>query len=462
MTARGRILGRLVALALGLLLSELLLRLAGSVYLSALGRGGPAGEVPGLTIACLGDSHTFGLFEPAAEAWPAQLQALLDERATDGPHRVVNLGIPGQNSAQVRASLDGVLADYDPDLVLVCVGTNNAWSWRADGGAEGPAAAGWEGLRLVKLLRLARARVGPGPTGPSGAGTRGGFEAFEAFEAGTEEGERWARGTDREGRAFRLPATEGEADASRLERTIAEDLAAVDAALRARGVAWLPVLYGNEGASLGLANAATRRAAEELGVRPVETAGLVEALALERGRSHVLHPDGHLRGAAYELVARAILERLIEEGRVAAAPFADLQGGLRHGEREAAPIRLVGTLEGAVGTGDELAIELWGEEAGRPVALLLSGTGDGPPATFDGHELPLVDDGVFRTCVARAELLRRVDADGRARFPLGFLFDPSRAANLRGTELRAMYVVYVDDALAFVRWTSDAADFTLE
>ena len=42
-------------------------------------------------------------------------------------------GVPA-DMIRVLPSLYIDLERYAPDVVLVCVGTNNAWSWRADGG----------------------------------------------------------------------------------------------------------------------------------------------------------------------------------------------------------------------------------------------------------------------------------------------------------------------------------------
>jgi hypothetical protein len=78
-------------------------------------------------ILCIGDSHTYGSHLPAEEAYPGQLQRML-ERVAGNPWRVVNLGFPGQNSAQVRLGLARNIALYRPELVLVLVGANNTWS----------------------------------------------------------------------------------------------------------------------------------------------------------------------------------------------------------------------------------------------------------------------------------------------------------------------------------------------
>ena len=108
-------------------------------------------------ILCVGDSHTYGALVPPDESYPAHLQRLLDARAP-GTYAVVNLGVPGYNTALTRERLHGALARHHPDVVIVWCGVNNAWnrsgpddvraSWRARLDA-------WASQH-VRLLRLAR------------------------------------------------------------------------------------------------------------------------------------------------------------------------------------------------------------------------------------------------------------------------------------------------------------------
>jgi GDSL-like lipase/acylhydrolase family protein len=78
-------------------------------------------------ILCIGDSHTFGSHLPAEKAYPGQLQTLLDTEPGQ-PWRVINLGYPGQNSAEVRLRLARNIGLYRPQIVLCWVGANNTWS----------------------------------------------------------------------------------------------------------------------------------------------------------------------------------------------------------------------------------------------------------------------------------------------------------------------------------------------
>jgi lysophospholipase L1-like esterase len=109
-----------VILALVLLL-ELLFVLGGLLV-----RGEPTAAADGrIVVLCVGDSHTRGRKDP--DNYPFQLERILNER-TGKAYRVVNLGIPGQNTAQVRNRLERYLTYYRPAIVLHFGGVNNVWN----------------------------------------------------------------------------------------------------------------------------------------------------------------------------------------------------------------------------------------------------------------------------------------------------------------------------------------------
>jgi lysophospholipase L1-like esterase len=86
------------------------------------GRGGVTQR-----ILCIGDSHTYGAGVEPTKSYPAQLQRRLDE-AEPGRHSVTNLGVPGMNTSQLRHRVPDWLADYEPDVLIVWAGVNNAWN----------------------------------------------------------------------------------------------------------------------------------------------------------------------------------------------------------------------------------------------------------------------------------------------------------------------------------------------
>ena len=78
-------------------------------------------------ILCVGDSHTYGGGVDADQAYPAQLQQILDATAP-GTSSVVNLGVPSFSSTQVRNRLAAQIDALRPDVVVVQVGINNLWN----------------------------------------------------------------------------------------------------------------------------------------------------------------------------------------------------------------------------------------------------------------------------------------------------------------------------------------------
>lgn len=112
-------------LLLGLVVATVALELA----LDVRARFGTGPWRPGASrrVLCAGDSHVYGGGVPAEEAYPARLQGILDARAP-GTWSVLNRGLPMFNTAQVRRRFEGWLDDWQPDTVVVTVGTNNVWN----------------------------------------------------------------------------------------------------------------------------------------------------------------------------------------------------------------------------------------------------------------------------------------------------------------------------------------------
>jgi len=111
-----------VALVATIAVLELAFRAVG---LELAGAPAPA-EDGSSVILCIGDSHTRGPVDP--DNYPAQLQRILDERAA-GRYRVINVGIPGLNTAQIAARFERFLGYYRPKIVLHWAGLNNSWNY---------------------------------------------------------------------------------------------------------------------------------------------------------------------------------------------------------------------------------------------------------------------------------------------------------------------------------------------
>jgi acyl-CoA thioesterase-1 len=79
-------------------------------------------EAEKITIVALGDSLTEGYQLNKTQAYPAQLERLLQEKGRDV--RVVNQGISGDTSAGGRARVQRVI-DADPNIAIVALGPND-------------------------------------------------------------------------------------------------------------------------------------------------------------------------------------------------------------------------------------------------------------------------------------------------------------------------------------------------
>ncbi len=114
-----------LACGLFLVLVEVLLRLGTFFVYDPSAKGWRPDA--SIRILAVGDSHTYGGTVPKGQEYPAQLQRFLDE-AAPGVYSVLNVGIPGMNTSQVRNRLPLHLARWNPDLVLLWCGVNNTYN----------------------------------------------------------------------------------------------------------------------------------------------------------------------------------------------------------------------------------------------------------------------------------------------------------------------------------------------
>jgi hypothetical protein len=147
------VLGRLgfgaAVLAAVVLVLEVAFRVGG-LWVGATPAPAPDGS---LVVLCVGDSHTRG--RPDPDNYPAELERILNER-TGHRWRVINLGVPGQNTGQVRRRFERYLAYYRPAVVLHWGGVNNDWNHAEREDLErGALERLADHSRLVRMVRVA-------------------------------------------------------------------------------------------------------------------------------------------------------------------------------------------------------------------------------------------------------------------------------------------------------------------
>jgi lysophospholipase L1-like esterase len=146
-----------LALLVSIVSVEIFLQAAAWFTRREIGGTDRAPRTSGITILCVGDSHTWGAGVVPDQSYPAQLEAALVKRYPERDVRALNLGRPGVNSAYVATRLEAQILRHQPALVIVWVGTNNVWNnLEALDAADSSLAAELHELLLhAKLYRLA-------------------------------------------------------------------------------------------------------------------------------------------------------------------------------------------------------------------------------------------------------------------------------------------------------------------
>jgi lysophospholipase L1-like esterase len=260
-------------------------------------------------ILCIGDSHTYGALVPAEDSYPGQLQHLLDEHAP-GAYSVVNLGIPGMNTAQVLDRLHAVLGREHPDIVVVWCGVNDAWNrTESAGGVTGSfrIADAVDRSRLYRLFRTWQNdrridHVLAHVLSPSGSGQQR-YEVIDETSPVAPEHRRVTvvGGDGAEELAFEDTGLRIEPE---MEERAARDYRRMVEDARAAGVPIAFVTYPVELDAFRFANRAIRRVAAEYGVPVVESGRSVRRVP--EGQREMLWA-GHPNGPMYAEIARDVL-----------------------------------------------------------------------------------------------------------------------------------------------------------
>ena len=310
----------ILALIMAVLVVEVSFRLAG-----ALARGEP-GAIASSTrahdvILCVGDSHTWGL----GTGYPTRLSERLAESSSR--YRVIHLGVPGSNTAQVRKRLPGYVERFQPILVVLWAGVNNKYNrsdsegWR-DAGVDAPSPLRTllDSSRLLRFVRVWRnerelnrfldgestyVKPDDGGGGKKVGGTSvmrfrrsimGETDIFDHF------------------RGDYLPGAE-------VSRVTELDVRAIGEQLRAQRIPLLVVTYPADGGWFWEANVGIRAAAAALAIPVVESPPIFQRLRVDlirRGekapKQLLLDRTAHPQQRLYDAIADAIFQVADENG----------------------------------------------------------------------------------------------------------------------------------------------------
>lgn len=126
-----KMLAILIGTALFVILFEIGIRVTGAFHLREVRARTSLGETGcDHIILCLGDSFTYGLGAPRGMSYPRQLEELLNTADADRKFCVLNKGIDNRNTAEVLRNLPTHLDNYQPELVILQIGTSNQWNFR--------------------------------------------------------------------------------------------------------------------------------------------------------------------------------------------------------------------------------------------------------------------------------------------------------------------------------------------
>lgn len=298
---RSVILRSIGAVLAALLIGEAMLQIGAALIPDRSGEWRPDASVRVLSV---GDSHTFGAGEALDQSYPAHLQALLDAREP-GRYSVINLGVPGLSTTQVRSRIPLHVARYRPDVVILWCGVNNAWNYTEVGRTP-------EGIRnrldalatRSRLYRLARVWYHDRQIERSASRTRSDGQAQMAqVDWGDPDRARWK--VHHGGVVEEILTYKGESQLTdEMEERVYEDTVQMVRWLRSAGIPVILVRYPLDSEPFGRANRAIARVAHEEGIPMIDARAAVFRLKREerlwlRGR----HPSGVM----YREIARDIV-----------------------------------------------------------------------------------------------------------------------------------------------------------
>jgi len=280
-----------------LVLDEIALRLGGLFV-----AGAPTAVEDGRSVVlCVGDSHTRGRDDP--DNYPYQLQRILDERAA-GRYRVINVGVPGMGTAQVRSRFERYLDYYHPAIVVHWAGINNGW--RHPDAPRTFLARLSDYSRVVRMLEVALFYRKLGWQSADAAPKLLSFK-------GTRTHWQFNFGGEHEEVTIDYGDELSQEEVGRLTRT---DLEAMTSSARERNVPMYLVAYPFWGGYYQPVNAAVRDVSAAHGVPFVNTMLAVKTAHEEDPKAKLFDPWVHPMPLLYRHIAEQVYTLLVDQGLV--------------------------------------------------------------------------------------------------------------------------------------------------
>lgn len=348
-------------------------------------------------ILCIGDSHTYGVYFPAAASYPKQLERALNAGRERPAVSVVNGGMPGANTERMLATLAELMQASAPEIVVLLGGVNNSWNgWRrptAGGRREPLAATWWRGLRVVKLIELlAQPSISPAAQPQTKMLTP------DTFEVTT------ASGKER----VSFPRLAAAPDETELKSDITRALIEMVNLVRQGRATPVLLTYAAPDRFVAAANQAARIAADKTGALLCDLETRFRELIPAIGYEALLIPnDYHPTERGYHEIATVLARCLIDHGLVpvpkaAPPPFA---------QTTRTELTLTKSTTAA-------AVELCLEGPPNTAFMVLLSTGEGARITLPNWLVPASYDLVFARALKLPFLRGDLGADGRAKVSL--------------------------------------------
>jgi tetratricopeptide (TPR) repeat protein len=106
-------------------------------------------------ILCIGESTTAG----SKEAYPAQLEEILNARKAGIEFSVINRGWGGATTGQIVGRLEQDIETYKPDMIISMLGVNDGFPCLTDPSSDSPLLVLVHQLRIYRLITVMRMRV---------------------------------------------------------------------------------------------------------------------------------------------------------------------------------------------------------------------------------------------------------------------------------------------------------------